>query len=56
MSSLEKFDNLQKRINGLKENIKSSFNANLKVSDINKHSEDYVALTKEKYKLYIIID
>ena len=73
ISSLERFDNLHKRINALKENNSilskeislinhkfniakmAGFNPKYKVSDIKKFSDEYVVLTKEKYKQHNLL-
>ena len=73
ISSLEKFDNLHKRINALKENNSilskeislinhkfniakmAGFNSKYKLSDVKKFSDEYVALTKEKYKQHNLL-
>ena len=73
ISSVDKLENLHKRINALKENnsILSkeislinhknnvdkmiSLNPKYRVSDIKKYSDEYITLTKEKYKHYKIL-
>ena len=73
ISSVEKFDNLNKRINALRENNSilskeiniinhknnvtkiPSLNQKYKITDIKKYSDEYISLTKEKYKQYILL-